>query len=54
MELPTIDVAAVTGNFSPGVENYHVCVRYYVTGSQDVIRLILLVVVHGGREPTCM
>ena len=46
-----IDVAAFKANCSPGVENYHVYERSYVTGSQDVIRLILFVVVHGDREP---
>ena len=49
-----IDMATVKANCSPGVENYHVCDRCYVTGRQDVIRLILFVVVHDVREPTCM
>ena len=49
-----IDVANVKANCSPGVENYHVCDICYVTGSQDVIRLILFVEIHVVREPTCM
>ena len=46
LELPMIDMATV--------KNYHVCDRCYVTGSQDVVRIILFVVIHGVREPTCM
>ena len=54
MELPMIDVVAVKANCRSGAEKCHVCGRCYVTGSQDVKRLILFVVVHGVREPTCM
>ena len=54
MELPVIDVATVKANCSPGVQNYHVCGRCYVAGSQNVIRLILFAVVHGVREPAWM
>ena len=49
-----IDMATVKANCSSGVENYHVSDRFYVTGKQDVIRLILFVVVHSVTEPTCM
>ena len=40
-----ITVAAVKANSSPDVEDYHICDSCYVTGSQDVIRLILFVAV---------
>ena len=40
-----ISVAVVKANSSPDVEDYHFCDRCYITGSQDVIRLILFVVV---------
>ena len=53
LELPMIDVTTVTANCNAGVKDYHVCDRCYFTGSQDVVRLILFVVVHGAREPTC-
>ena len=49
-----IYVAAVEANCSLGVENYLVCDICYVTGSQGVIRLIFIAVVHGVRKPTCM
>ena len=50
MELPNIGVADVTAKCSSGVKNYHVCDICYVTGTQDVIRMILFIVVHGVRE----
>ena len=53
MEVQMIDVAAVTVNCGPGVENYHVSDRCYVTGNHNVIRLILLLW-FSVREPTCM
>ena len=40
-------MAAVKARSSPGVENYHVCDRCSVTGSQDIISLISFVVVLG-------
>ena len=40
-----LSVAVVNANSSPDVVGYHVCDRCYVTGNQDVIRLILFLVV---------
>ena len=54
MELPVIDVADVKANCSSHVKNYHVCDRSHVTGSKDVIRLILFFMIHDIREPTCV
>ena len=42
-----INMAAVKTNCSPGVENCDFCDRCYVTGNQDVMRVILFVVVCG-------
>ena len=47
-----ICVAVVKASSSPDLEDYHIF-EYYVTGSQDVIRLTLFVVVHGVVEPIC-
>ena len=42
MELLLTDVAAVKANYSPGFENYHICDRCYVTGTEDIIRQIFV------------
>ena len=54
IELPMIDVATVKTKCWPTVENIRVCDRCCVTQSQDTKGLILFVVVHCVREPTCM
>ena len=42
-----ISVAVVKANSTPDVEDYHICDRCCVTGSQDVISQILFVVAYG-------
>ena len=42
LELPSFDVATIKANCGPGIENYHICDRHYVTESQDVVKLIFL------------
>ena len=54
LQLLMIHVATVKANCSHGVKNYPVCDRCYIAGKQNVVRLILLVVLHGVREPLCV
>ena len=51
MEFPVIDVIVFKATCNPGVGKYHICESFYVTGNQDVIRLILFFcVIHGVKR----